>query len=634
MLAYAPYRRTGTLGLGAGESVPVTAGWHTPKRELISEFTKDQKRPPAAGEVAILQRLAERSNAVLRRMTGGHGPSRTDEMDFNTAQGLINYYLVKGHGPDGGDPVSPRRGGPETESLITTAVHAVPDKSFWQNLVSDIEAIPVLGDATKIVAEAAAAPFKIAIAIGSGARLDHVALGALKDQLKVAKDVAPYATTVVSLVPGVGSGVAAAIGMGAALAEGRSIEAAAKAAIRDAIPGGPLVQAGFDAALKVASGENVGQAALETARSQLPATAQKAFDIGLAVATGEKIQTALANGLASIAPGQMQTILAAGEHALTTVPGLSDALKNVAPGAATQGFKLAAGLLSHAGINEKALTAARSALTADVRQGFDAALKTQEPHIAWLANVTNAPVAGAAPAIPTPQALEPPKHAAAPAPARAAPAPLEPPKRAAGRYAPYPKMGVGEPPPSTSADVHSPTRTATEVRSPTSTSTEVRSPTSTSTEAYTQGNFTVTVTGGAGAGETNVNIEAPPLNRQNSAHSKGAPKNAQENTNVNAPRPKGPTAQENTSVNAPTANGVSGPPPDCSSLGAPIANMSHVMHNAGLSAVNGSGGRSRMVHGPDGNDYLFSLEGGSLVARRCFSGGTLSQEWAGVVPPR
>ena len=59
-------------------------------------------------------------------------------------------------------------------------------------------------------------------------------------------------------------------------------------------------------------------------------------------------------------------------------------------------------------------------------------------------------------------------------------------------------------PTSTSTEVRSPTSTSTEVRSPTSTSTEVRSPTSTSTDAYTQGN--VTVTGGAGAGSTSVNI--------------------------------------------------------------------------------------------------------------------------------
>lgn len=61
----------------------------------------------------------------------------------------------------------------------------------------------------------------------------------------------------------------------------------------------------------------------------------------------------------------------------------------------------------------------------------------------------------------------------------------------------------------TSTEVRSPTSTSTEVRSPTSTSTEVRSPTSTSTDAYTQGN--ITVTGGAGAGATNVNIYRLPV---------------------------------------------------------------------------------------------------------------------------
>jgi len=50
--------------------------------------------------------------------------------------------------------------------------------------------------------------------------------------------------------------------------------------------------------------------------------------------------------------------------------------------------------------------------------------------------------------------------------------------------------------------------TSTDVRSPTSTSTEVRSPTKTETRAQTQGNFTATVTGGAGDGaNTTVTIK-------------------------------------------------------------------------------------------------------------------------------
>jgi hypothetical protein len=492
-IAYAPYPRVGALGAStiatASKSGPVSAtgGWTTPTRELVAEFTKDQKHAPTEAEHAVLARLAERNNAVLRRMTGGHSPSRVDQMDFNTAQGLINFYLVNGRGPDHGDPVGPPRGGPEVEALINAATDSVPDKSWIKSALHTITApvravedvaskaehavskIPVIGDVTHVVSEVYTAPFRIADNIASGERLDHVALSALKDQLKIAKDVAPYAQTVVAFVPGVGTGVAAAIGAGAALAEGQSITEAAKAAIRGAIPGGALAQGGFDLAMKVAAGENVGKAALETARAQLPAGAQQAFDVGLAVATGEKLQTALTKGLTSLAGAQLQTVLAAGAKAVASTPGLADALKNIAPGSETEGFQLAAGLLSHSGMNERALTAVRSQLPADVVRGFDAALKTQAPHVSWLANVVRAPVpaAKAAPAAPTgPKILEPPKKTAA-APSKPATGPIvhEPPKKASGpivheppktaatkftgKYGPYPKMaktGVSAPP--------------------------------------------------------------------------------------------------------------------------------------------------------------------------------------------
>lgn len=415
---------------------------------------------------------------------------------------------------------------------VTAVVHAV-------------EKIPVIGDAVRITSEVATAPLRIASNIASGARLDHVALAALKDQIKTVKDAAPYAQTVVSLVPGIGTGVSAAIGAGAALAEGQSITEIGKAAIRGALPGGPLAAAGFDAALKIASGENVAQATLESSRNLIPeGPGRKAFDIGLAVVTGEKIQTALANGLVSIAPGQMQEILAAGQKALTATPSLANAIKSVAPGAAAQGFQIAAGLLSSTGMNEKALAAARNGLPANVRQGFDEALKTQIPHLAWLANVVASPSASPAAAAvkaaaPVPaqlRTMDPPKRPAAPAPA----APLktlDPPKRAA---APAPLKTL-DPPKRAAAP--------------------------------------------APAAATKAPV-APGVF-------------------VYAPYP--------------SPGALSGPPPECRSLGTPIADMPHGMRNAGLSAVNGSGGRSRMVHGPDGNDYLFAFENGALVARQCFS---------------
>ncbi len=476
-LAYAPYPRAVTLGLvgATAPRVPTTAGWKTPARELSSEFVQDQHRVPSGDEVKILQALAKRSNDILKRpnIVAGH-PSREDEMDWNSAQGLINFYLVHGRGPDNGNPVAPPRGGPEIEALVKAAVSAVPSKkSFWDSAASivtapvtavthavstaahAVEQVPVIGDAVHVIDEVNATPFRFVSAIASGARLDHAVVGELKNQLKIAKEAAPYAQTVVALVPGVGTGVAAAIGAGAALAEGQSITEAAKAAIRSAVPGGALGAAAYDAALKFASGESIKQVALESARTALPSEeTRKAFDIGLAVATGEKLQTALAKGLASIAPGQMQTILEEGQKALASTPGLANAIKSVAAGAPTQGFQLAAGLLSQSGMNEKALTAVRNQLPADVRQGFDTALKTQENHVSWLRNVTSAPVTTPpkvleppkkTPTTAPPKVLEPPKKAAPPT---APPKVLEPTKKTsivAGRYAPYPKtIGVGD----------------------------------------------------------------------------------------------------------------------------------------------------------------------------------------------
>jgi hypothetical protein len=66
-------------------------------------------------------------------------------------------------------------------------------------------------------------------------------------------------------------------------------------------------------------------------------------------------------------------------------------------------------------------------------------------------------------------------------------------------------------------------KNAAGVASPTSTRTEVRSPTKTSTDAYTRGNFTATVTGGAGAGATSVTIK-PNKGRRKPAAKKPAPK--------------------------------------------------------------------------------------------------------------
>jgi hypothetical protein len=284
--------------------------------------------------------------------------------------------------------------------LVKSAAHAVSSAAkdvahTVSKAVKAVEKIPVLG--TALHATLAVTPFKLAADIASGARLDHALMAHFKDQLAVIHEVAPYAVTIVSFVPGIGTGVAAAVAAGAALAEGKSITAALEAGVRGAIPGGPLVQAGFDIAMKAAQGQNIGKAALEAARNQLPPAAQKAFDIGLAVATGKSLQAALANAVTSLLPGQLQSILDAGKAALAKTPGLSQLAGKLTDAAGHSGLTLAAGLLAHKGINAGALSAVRAKLQGSALAGFDAAIASQVPHQPWLKAVsTAAPIAAAA----------------------------------------------------------------------------------------------------------------------------------------------------------------------------------------------------------------------------------------------
>lgn len=131
-------------------------------------------------------------------------------------------------------------------------------------------------------------------AVARGERIDRVLRKAaqagiddVKERLKFAEMVAPF-------IPGVGTGVAAALGAANALAAGKPITEAVIAAARSAIPGGKIAQAGFDVAMNLARGKNLSESALSAARSQLPGgpATQAAFDAGLAIARGKKLQDA------------------------------------------------------------------------------------------------------------------------------------------------------------------------------------------------------------------------------------------------------------------------------------------------------------------------------------------------------
>lgn len=125
--------------------------------------------------------------------------------------------------------------------------------------------------------------------------LGAIASKALAPALSVIKNVAgpvlPYVQSVLSFVPGVGTGISAALGAAQALADGRRIDEAIVAAAKSAIPGGPLAATAFDAAWGLAHGRPIESVALEALRNRLPNDlAKKAFDTGLALATAKTAQ--------------------------------------------------------------------------------------------------------------------------------------------------------------------------------------------------------------------------------------------------------------------------------------------------------------------------------------------------------
>jgi len=109
----------------------------------------------------------------------------------------------------------------------------------------------------------------------------------VRERMRFAAMVAPF-------VPGVGSGVAAALGAASALAAGEPISKALISAARSAVPGGAIAQAAFDLGANLASGKSLSEAALATARNQIPGgpAAKAAFDTAVALGQGKKIQDA------------------------------------------------------------------------------------------------------------------------------------------------------------------------------------------------------------------------------------------------------------------------------------------------------------------------------------------------------
>lgn len=165
----------------------------------------------------------------------------------------------------------------------------------------------------KPVASLVASPFKLTSDIVSGKNVFQSFKDTVKRDITSVKEVAPYVQAVISVIPGVGQGVNAAIAAGSALAQGQPITSAIVAGLKGALPGGPLAAQAFDTAYNVARGQNVGEAALQALVNNAPggAIGKQAAQAAVAIAKGQNIQQAALTAVKSVAAERLGSFLPA-----------------------------------------------------------------------------------------------------------------------------------------------------------------------------------------------------------------------------------------------------------------------------------------------------------------------------------
>lgn len=270
-----------------------------------------------------------------------------------------------------------------------------------ESIGNKLDKVPVVGKGLHGVYSVATGPISLSAHIASGDRIDHAVMNDFKRNLHAAKDVAPYAQTVVSFVPGVGQGISGAIGAASALAQGRPIGEAMLAAVKSSLPGGPLAKGVFDTALAAAQGKPIDEIAI--AALPIPDDQKKIVRQGLAVvndvAHGKRLDHVLVDNALKALPPEYQKVVSTGialghaknlqdimkTGAKEAMPGLAEiglakinedpvlsAGLNTLDSDARSGYKLAAGLSNYK-VNPTEFNSIRGRLTPQQKEGFDIA---------------------------------------------------------------------------------------------------------------------------------------------------------------------------------------------------------------------------------------------------------------------
>ena len=266
--------------------------------------------------------------------------------------------------------------------------------------------IPVLGKGISAAVTVGAAPVLLANAVASGERIDQAILKNLKTQVRAIKDISPYARTIVSLVPGVGTGAAAAIAAGAALAEGQSISASLVSGVTGAIPGGGLATATFNAGMsalggsatasaqlkslglnaaqkknvtivldqakRLAQGAKINTKASVSAKAALPKEIRSALDIGIALGYAQKKQ---ASTKKQVTPAVLNNLSAQGKAIAATNSVVKAGMNRIKNPKTAAGYSVGAAVAAGAvGDRADRLAAISANLRPDEQRGFEIAM--------------------------------------------------------------------------------------------------------------------------------------------------------------------------------------------------------------------------------------------------------------------
>lgn len=229
------------------------------------------------------------------------------------------------------------------------------------NAIGDLVGkIPIVGGVFHGLLSIVGAPFNALSALIDGRAIDDVILGQFKDIVSGIREIAPLAQSIISFIPGIGQGINGAIAGAIALANGASLTDALSSAVKNALPGGPITAAAFEAAsaavqgenifesvgqaalhllpreavsaltivYKAAQGENIAIAALEEAKMYLPLGARIGIDVGIGVGQGRKLQGIVYQTIDTLAPEGVATIGELGKHIINGNTAFSAAMAN------------------------------------------------------------------------------------------------------------------------------------------------------------------------------------------------------------------------------------------------------------------------------------------------------------------